>query len=86
VENLEADWRQTLIEEALRQILCDPRTDAESVMVFRAVALENESAAAVAARHGMTANNVYQIKNRLLNRVRSIVAQLENGALPQDND
>lgn len=86
VENLEADWRQSLIQEALRQILRDPRTDAESVMVFRAVALENESAAAVAARHGMTANNVYQIKNRLLNRVRSIVAQLENGALPQDSD
>lgn len=85
-EVLENDWRQTLVEEALRQILNDPRTDAESVAVFRAVALENQPVSTVAIRHGMTANNVYQIKNRLLNRIRSIVAQLENGLMPQDND
>jgi len=66
-EVLENDWRQTLVEEALRQILNDPRTDAESVAVFRAVALENQPVSTVAVRHGMTANNVYQIKNRLLN-------------------
>jgi hypothetical protein len=56
------------------------------VAVFRAVALENESPAEVGARHGMTTNSVYQIKNRLLNRVRSIVAELERGTLQENNE
>ena len=80
-ENLERDWRQTLLEEALRRIMADPRTSAESIAVFRAVALENRAPADVARDFSMTENNVYQIKNRLMNRVRSIVAQLESGQL-----
>lgn len=80
-ENLERDWRQTLLEEALRRLMGDPRTSPESVAVFRAVAMEGKSPADAAREHGMTENNVYQIKNRMINRLRSMVVQLESGTL-----
>ena len=84
-EDLERDWRQTLLEEAMRQILADPRTNPVSVTVFRQLTQEGLPVEEVARRHGMAENNVYQIKNRLMNRLRTIVSQMELGTLPQTN-
>ena len=82
-ENVEQEWRQTLIEEALRQVLSDPRTKSENVEIFRAVALENQSVGEVAARYGIAENNVYQIKNRMMGRLQGIVAQMDSGSLEE---
>lgn len=78
-ENLEEAWRQTLIEEALSRVLSDPRTKPESVAVFRACALENRPVAEVAAQFGLQENAVYQIKNRLMTRLKDLIAAMETG-------
>ena len=78
-EELESSWRQSLLEEALRRLLEDPHTKPETVTVFRACAMENQPVAAVAAQFGLKENAVYQIKNRLMNRLRALLAELEEG-------
>lgn len=82
-EQLENHWRQAMIEDALRQVLQDPRTNPDTVAIFRAVALEGQSVSEVAARHGIKENAVYQIKNRLMNRLQAIVNDMEGGGLEQ---
>lgn len=81
---LEGRWRQALIEEAIRRLLDDPRTNPETVAVFKAVAFEGRPAAEVAAQFGMKENAVYQIKNRLMTRLQALVAGLERGGLDPD--
>jgi RNA polymerase sigma-70 factor (ECF subfamily) len=78
-EELESSWRQSLLEEALRRLLEDPHTKPESVAVFRACAMEELPVAQVAAQFGLKENAVYQIKNRLMNRLRALLAELEEG-------
>lgn len=79
-EDLEGTWRQCLLEDALHRLLTDPRTQPESIAVFRAVALEGRAVAEVAAEFGIKDNAVYQIKNRLKTRLQAIVAEMEKGA------
>lgn len=83
-DNLERDWRNTLLETALRKLLADPRTSPVSITVFRQVALENMAPAEVARLHDMTENNVYQIKNRTMTRLKAIIAELETGTVSED--
>ncbi|MBL9145649.1 MAG: sigma-70 family RNA polymerase sigma factor [Verrucomicrobiaceae bacterium] len=83
-DNLERDWRSTLLETALRKILEDPRTNSVSITIFRQVALENIEPSEVARLHGMKENNVYQIKNRIMTRLKAIIAELETGAVSED--
>jgi len=78
-ENLEEVWRQSLIEEALKQVLSDPRTRPETVEVFRAFALEGRPIAEVAAQFGIKENAVFQIRNRLMTRLNEIIAAMEAG-------
>jgi len=78
-ENLEETWRQSLIEEALKQVLSDPRTRPETVEVFRAFALEGRPIAEVAAQFGMKENAVFQIRNRLMTRLNEIITAMESG-------
>lgn len=80
---LEAAWRQSLLEEALRRLLDDPHTKPETVAVFRASAMAGRPVAEVAAQFGLKENAVYQIKNRLLTRLRALLAELEDGAEPR---
>lgn len=79
-EAVEATWRQSLLEEALRRVLEDAHTKAETVAVFRACALEGRPVADVAAAFGLKENAVYQIKNRLMTRLREMLAELEGAA------
>lgn len=76
-ENVEQAWRTSLIEEALQQVLGDPRTKPETIEVFRACALEGRPVAEVAARFGIKDNAVYQIKNRMMARLNEIIASME---------
>lgn len=76
-EAVEAAWRQGLLEEALRRVLGDPHTKAETVAVFRACALEGRPVPEVAAAFGLKENAVYQIKNRMMTRLRELLADLE---------
>lgn len=81
---LEQGWRQAMIEAALRQVLDDPRTSPDTVAVFRAFALEGHPVSEVAARYGMKENAIYQIKNRMMNRLQAIVTEMERGGLEME--
>lgn len=83
---VEDAWRQSLLEEALLRLLDDPHTKPETIAVFRAAALEGRPVAEVAAQFGLKENAVYQIKNRLMNRLRALLAEIEDGAEPPPAD
>ena len=70
------DWKQAhlaIMRRALKIVLeeADPRTRE----VFTRVALEDGDPAKVAADFGLTANAVYQIKNRVVAKVRRITEE-----------
>lgn len=83
---LEDAWRQSLLEAALTRLLDDPHTKPQTIAVFRATALEGQAVAEVAARFGLKENAVYQIKNRLMTRLRALLAEIEDGAEPPASD
>lgn len=84
VGEVESSWRQSLLEEALRRLLEDPHTKSDTIAVFRACAMESQPVAAVAAQFGLKENAVYQIKCRLMNRLRALLAELEDGEEPSE--
>lgn len=81
-ETLENSWRQALIEEALRRIKADPRTQPRTFEVFQSYVLNGASVADVAQAFQMEENAVYQIKNRMLQRLEAEVTALEENARP----
>ncbi|HCN28214.1 MAG TPA: hypothetical protein DIT64_05435 [Verrucomicrobiales bacterium] len=81
---LERNWRQALIESALRRMLEDPRTNNETIEVFRAVALEGRPVAEVALQHGIKENAIYQIKNRMMNRLQALLSDMEQGGIEME--
>ena len=78
----DAEWeaqKKAILETALEQLLADENISATTRSVFEQVVLQHEDAANVAARFGTTRNNVYQIKNRLMDRLMEIAQALEAG-------
>jgi len=69
-------WRESLVEVALLRLREDPGIEARSWQIFQAYVIENQAAGAVAAEYGVQLNAVYQIKNRLLRRLRADIARL----------
>lgn len=69
-------WKESLYEEALVRIKEDPKLQANTWEVFSMYVLERRSASEVATQFGMTANAVYQIKNRMLRRLEVEVKQV----------
>ena len=70
------EWRDAVCDIALRQVLSDPAIQERTREVFRRCVVAGESPSAVAEAFGMERNAVDQIKNRLLARMRKIVAAL----------
>ncbi len=73
----EEDWKHTVFEIALRQLLNDDTIAPRTREVFRALVLSHENPADVAERFGLERNAVDQIKNRLLAKLRGKVEQLK---------
>jgi len=76
VEKMEADWRESLFEEAWRRLSLDATCQGRTMEIFRAYVLAGDPVEAVARRFGLKANAVYQIKNRLLKRLRQEIEQM----------
>ena len=74
---LEQSWMQALAEEALRRMQSDLSTRPETYAIFRSYAIDGKPVKEVAAEFGVQENAVYQIKNRLIKRLRDIVAELQ---------
>ena len=73
----EQSWRDALMESALRQLLADDTVHARTREVFRRVAVNGEKPEDVASDFGITRNAVYQMKDRMMTRLREFVAALE---------
>lgn len=72
----EARWRDSLMEEAIRRLRDDPRLGEKTFAVFEAYVIKHQPAEKVANRFGLNENAVYQIRNRLLRRLKRDVAML----------
>jgi RNA polymerase sigma-70 factor (ECF subfamily) len=72
----QARWRDSLIEEAIHRLRTDPRLGEDTFAVFEAYVIEQQPVEKVAQRFGLTENAVYQIRNRLLRRLKLEVTRL----------
>jgi RNA polymerase sigma-70 factor (ECF subfamily) len=68
-------WREAVMEDCLARLEANPALDDGTFAAFRAYVIERRPAAEVAAEFGLKENALYQIKNRLLRRLRKDVAQ-----------
>ena len=66
-----------LLEIALQQLLNDESIQSRTRQVFLRVAVNGDSPNDVAAAFGIERNAVDQIKNRMMSRLRELVASLE---------
>lgn len=69
-------WRDSLIEEAIHRLRADPRMEEHTFAVFEAYVIEQQPVEEVARKFGLTENAVYQVRNRLLRRLKLEVARL----------
>lgn len=60
---------------AVEHVLCRTMLETRTVAAYREYALEKQPAAEVAARHGMTVNNLRQLKHRLDRMVAAVEEQ-----------
>lgn len=72
-EQWEREWRQYHLSCALRSI--EVEFSARDRTAFHAYALEGRSAAEVAERHGLSTDQVYQAKSRILRRLTTLIAR-----------
>ena len=70
-------WREILAAEAGRRVRECPRTNGRTFAVFEAYVLQRRPVTCVTREFGLKPNAVYQIRNRLLKRVREEVRDLE---------
>lgn len=70
------EWRHHAYEVALAQLMSDPKIQERSRCVFARVAINHETPEMVAAAYGITRNAVDQIKNRMINKLRELVARM----------
>lgn len=81
-----ARWQDSLLEEAIRRMRQDGRFSGNTLAVFEAYVVRREPAEVVARRFRLAENAVYQIRNRLLRRLRAEVRRLERSAGDEPED
>lgn len=69
----ESEWRQYHLREAMRHIQAEFR--ATDILAFEMMTRDGRDAKSVAADLGISVDSAYQIKSRLLKRLRALVAQ-----------
>lgn len=76
-EQDEESWRESLYEIALQQLLADKTVQGRTKQVFVRTVVNGESPESVAAAFGIERNAVDQIKRRMMDKLRKLVAALE---------
>ena len=71
------DWRRETFDMALRRVFADPTVRESSKIAFRRVVQQGEDVAAVAHDLGLEPNAIYQIKNRMKERLREEVRKIQ---------
>ena len=72
------DWRREVYNAALRRVMADASIQESTKIAFRRHVQLGESAAEVAADLGLEVNALYQIKNRMKERIAAEVENLKN--------
>lgn len=73
----EDEWRASLMEIALQQLLADETIHERTREVFRRVAVNGEKPEDVGHSFGIARNAVDQMKNRMMTRLKKLVRNLE---------
>ena len=76
-EQEEKDWQSSLYEIALQQLLTDKTVQGRTKQVFVRTVVNREKPEAVAAAFQIERNAVDQIKSRMMDKLRKLVAALE---------
>lgn len=76
VDERQLAFQRATMEAAVDQLMADEAISPTTREVFRHVALLHEKPEAVAARFGLSRNNVDQIKSRMLTRLSTLVAAM----------
>ena len=76
-EQREREWRESVFEIALQQLLADDAVHGRTREVFRRIAVNGEDVESVAQSFGITRNAADQMKSRMMARLRTLVADLE---------
>jgi RNA polymerase sigma factor (sigma-70 family) len=79
VAALDLAWRQAVADEAMRRVQAEPHLKPETLQIFHAYAIEGRPAGEVARRFQIKENAVYQIRARIVGRLREEVAAIEAG-------
>lgn len=77
VELEEKNWRESLYEIALQQLLADKTVQGRTKQVFVRTVVNREKPEAVAAAFRIERNAVDQIKSRMMDKLRKLIAALE---------
>lgn len=70
------EWRRSVCEIALQQLLADEEICRRDREVFRRLWLERESGGTVAEAMGMSRDAVYQVRSRVFKRLKAMVERL----------
>lgn len=74
----ENEWQNAVLEIALRELMADPKIQPSIKEIFRIVAISGEkSPEEVAEMFNITRNNVDQIKNRMMGKLRALAYKLK---------
>ena len=74
----EEDWRREIYNASLRRVMSDASIQDSTKIAFRRHVQLGESAAEVAADLGLEVNALYQIKNRMKERIAAEVESLKS--------
>ena len=71
------DWQRETFNMALRRVFADPTIRESSKIAFRRVVQQGEDVATVARDLGLESNAIYQIKNRMKERLQEEVRKIQ---------
>ena len=78
VSDEDAEWQESVMEIAMRQVLADETIHSRTKQIFQRVAVDGAAPEEVAKAYGVSRNNVDQIKDRMIRKLRELVRGLES--------
>ena len=75
----EAEQRRIMFQQAVNELRTTTRFDERTIEAFERAVLRREPIDAVAAQLGLSAQEIYNAKNRVVERLREIVKRYEEG-------
>ena len=71
------EWRKALLRQGLTELRAGTKMDPKTIRAFELVAFGQRRPAEAAAELGMTVNDVYVARSRVLDRLQRILVELE---------